>query len=87
MHTEKGKSLAWGCVQLHCEENAFLDENKRRDRQSTTAVTKSKHAIYSSEPTILFCDISIQAGKNQQFRATHRIPILGYPPTYKASDM
>lgn len=87
-NTSESKSIAWACVQLHCEENptakAIFEDNDRSRgaHQPSTAVPKSKHAIFSSEPTILFCDISLEPGRSQKFECFHQIP-LNAPPSFR----
>jgi hypothetical protein len=80
---------------MHCEQNATNKsrtekEGARRDNNnqssSSTAFTKSKHAIFSSEPAILFCDLNIDPGGSQTFESTHQIPLLNYPPSFKVSN-
>ena len=88
-HNELQKSLAWTCVQLHCEENiaarALAKEAEAEGHSNyNTAVKRAKHAIYSSQPIILFCDLSIDPGKVHKFNCTKKIP-EALPPSFKAN--
>uniref|UniRef100_A0A183BI51 Radical SAM core domain-containing protein n=1 Tax=Globodera pallida TaxID=36090 RepID=A0A183BI51_GLOPA len=89
--SEQERSLAWGCVQLHCEGNVSTAQKAtdwRHNRSSSaaaassTAVTRAKQAIFSSEPAILFCDIRLAPGAVQNFETQKEIP-LDLPPSFK----
>uniref|UniRef100_A0A914GX30 RAB6A-GEF complex partner protein 2 n=1 Tax=Globodera rostochiensis TaxID=31243 RepID=A0A914GX30_GLORO len=88
--SEQARSLAWGCVQLHCEGNVSTAQkatDRRHNRSSSsaassTAVTRAKQAIFSSEPAILFCDIRLAPGAVQNFETQKEIP-LDLPPSFK----
>ena len=78
------KSIAWSCVQLFCEATS-PSKNKESTRRPrlTTSVTKAKNAIFTSDPALLFCDLKLNPGEIKKFEATHQIPLLDVPPSFK----
>lgn len=53
---------------LSCLERAIGAQPALPDRP-TTAIAKSASTVYTSVPTILFCDVQINAGEHRQFKA------------------
>lgn len=76
-------SLAWGCVQLHCDQILGKDE-KQKPADSVTSLSHGKTAIYSSKPMIIFCDIKLNPGDLIEYSATFEIP-SNLPPSFKVN--
>ncbi|KAF7639536.1 hypothetical protein Mgra_00000865 [Meloidogyne graminicola] len=79
-HKEEQKSIAWSCIQLFCEENC--KENVKKPKVATS-VEKLKNGIFTSDPILLFCDLIIKPGEERRFEATHKIPLMDVPPSFK----
>ena len=77
------KSIAWSCVQLFCEASSLNDKESVKRQRLKTSFTKAKNAIFASDPTLLFCDITINPGEVKKFEAKHLIPLLDVPPSFK----
>lgn len=82
-------SLAWGCVQLHCDQiilrSSTFDEAQKQalEAQKKTSVPlRGKQSIYSSAPAIIFCDARLKPNEVIQFEHTLTLP-LHMPPSFK----
>jgi hypothetical protein len=78
-----GNSLAWGCVQLHCDQ-ILGKEEKQKPSDSVTALPHGKTALYSSKPMIIFCDIKLNSGEVLEYSGSFEIP-TNLPPSFKGS--
>ncbi|KAK0416052.1 hypothetical protein QR680_012267 [Steinernema hermaphroditum] len=93
--TKHCDTLAWGCVQLHCERvitQAGRKAAAHRKLSSTadggngknqTAMSQSADTVFSSRPTIIFCDFQLNPGETQSFECSQEIPLSSIPPSYK----
>uniref|UniRef100_A0A1I7XTM5 Arrestin_C domain-containing protein n=1 Tax=Heterorhabditis bacteriophora TaxID=37862 RepID=A0A1I7XTM5_HETBA len=80
--SNKGReSLAWGSVQLTCE-RIIGAQPALRDRP-TTAIARSASTVFSSPPTILFCDVQLNAGESRKFMSKISLPIHDLPPSFR----
>uniref|UniRef100_A0A7E4WA71 Arrestin_C domain-containing protein n=1 Tax=Panagrellus redivivus TaxID=6233 RepID=A0A7E4WA71_PANRE len=81
-------SLAWGCVQLHCDQQLLrsvsAEEKAPKRADSVTSLNSGKTAIYSSKPTIIFCDVQLSPGEIYEYKSSFEIP-PSYPPSFKGS--
>uniref|UniRef100_A0AC34FM11 Uncharacterized protein n=1 Tax=Panagrolaimus sp. ES5 TaxID=591445 RepID=A0AC34FM11_9BILA len=78
-----GNSLAWGCVQLHCDQIQGKEE-KQKPTDSVTSLSHGKTALYSSKPMIIFCDIKLNSGELLEYSGSFEIPAK-LPPSFKGS--
>uniref|UniRef100_A0A914MY94 Uncharacterized protein n=1 Tax=Meloidogyne incognita TaxID=6306 RepID=A0A914MY94_MELIC len=62
-HQELSKSIAWSCVQLFCEASSLNDKESVKRQRLKTSFTKAKNAIFASDPTLLFCDMTMNPGE------------------------
>ncbi|TKR76049.1 hypothetical protein L596_017250 [Steinernema carpocapsae] len=93
--TKHSDTLAWGCVQLHCERvitQAGRRIQAQRKLSSTaeggsgknqTAMSQSADTVFSSRPTIVFCELRLNPGETKLFECSQDIPMSGIPPSYK----
>ena len=85
-------SLAWGCVQLHCDQvqgkstGAFGSDEKIRSVKSDTltSLPTGKTSLYSSKPSIIFCDIQLNPSELLEYSAIFDIP-PNLPPSFKGN--
>ncbi|CAJ0941770.1 unnamed protein product, partial [Mesorhabditis belari] len=88
VHLSGAKSVsecvAWGSVQLGCERTGGgrIRDEKRRP---TTSIAKSNTCVYSSCPTILFCDIKLAANEHKTFTSQIELPLYGLPPSFRGN--
>lgn len=86
--SQQFSSLAWGCVQLHCDQILLrlptLDNaQKQVDITKITSVPlRSKESIYSSTPVIIFCDVRLKPNETIQFDHIITLPLY-MPPSFK----
>lgn len=66
------EQLAWGSVQLTCERTMGAATQTRE--KPTFSMTKSASTVYSSIPTILFCDAYLASGETRSFQSKIILP-------------
>lgn len=75
-------------MQLHCEQvftKQGLEQNLPTLKiEGATSVSRAKQAIFSSNPTIIFCDVSLKPSESQQFNCHIEIP-MNFPPSFKVN--
>lgn len=79
-------SLAWGCVQLHCDQilgKAALNNEEQKPDQ-LTSLTSTKTSLYSSKPSIIFCDIQLNPLELLEYSTNFDIP-NNMPPSFKGN--
>ncbi|CAJ0573310.1 unnamed protein product, partial [Mesorhabditis spiculigera] len=82
---ERGHSetIAWGSVQLSSERTNAKARNQKT--QLTTSIPRSNTCVYSSVPSILFCDINVLPGDSKTYTYEVQLPLTGLLPSFRGN--